>query len=821
MRNKLSKKIDLDDEQSSVRDGENTMFKRSALSLAMVAAAFPQGYAIAQDKRVALEEVVVTATKRSLNLQDVGQSIVAFTGEDIRKMGIRGMSDYVNALPSVTLNATTPGRNQLVMRGVSTGSNEYRTDSQVAVYLDELAMTTNSQQVSVRTIDMERIENLPGPQGTLFGSSSQTGTLRLITNKPNFEDSSGKIEASLGTTKGGEESYDLNGFVNLPLVSDKLALRAVAYTSKDGGYVDNVLGSSPAGNFDNSDVAEDDSNEYTTLGGRVALSWNVSDNWHALLNFIGEDNKADGTWETDPFLGDHKITRFYDEFRDDRWWTAGLTLNGDVGFADLTVSMSHFDREIAYEWDNVVYNHSKDRYYGGGLYNELYAAGDPSYANYSNIGLYDTGYLRSSIVNDQTQKRDTIELRLSSKGDSRLQWMIGGYYESVQDDWFYFTRVPGFADSRSFATAQAYAAYYAYSLPNVTYPIAPTDISYSNTLDRKVDQTAVFGELGYDLTDKLTVTAGARWAKFERDEVEVNQFPQGLAPAGSHDTNGRYGAAGTDDDVIYKLGVQYQIDDDRMVYGLFSQGFRLGGLNSQRAAATGIIPLEYQPDFLDNYEIGLKSQWLDDRVQLNVSVFHMQWEDFQVDAGGFGPWWLRGKTNGNGAETTGVEATAGWQVNENLKISASLFLADAEFSDDYTFPDGDELLAGMPMPGSPDEKAWASVNYTVPDVLGGDMWFYYDIAYSSETWNGTGDIIDNNTNGLAESWTYSNFSMGLDLPSQLSIALQIDNLFDQATYSYIATGSNGDADTFNDPRYHDLRSIDRPRTAWLVISKRF
>jgi iron complex outermembrane receptor protein len=192
------------------------VFTRSTLAMAVVAALSPgmSAYAQGPDESLALEEVIVTATKRSLNLQDVPQSINTFTGDELQRMGVKNMNDYVKALPSVTINRTTPGRNQLVMRGISTGSNEYRTDSQVAVYLDELAMTTNSQQVSPRTIDMERLESLPGPQGTLFGSSSQTGTLRLITNKPNYDGFSAVVEGGYGTIEGGDDSYDFNGFAN-------------------------------------------------------------------------------------------------------------------------------------------------------------------------------------------------------------------------------------------------------------------------------------------------------------------------------------------------------------------------------------------------------------------------------------------------------------------------------------------------------------------------------------------------------------------------------------------------------------------------------
>ena len=209
----------------------------------------------AQDSsNVALEEIIVTATKRELNLQDVGQAIMVLSNADIEKMGIKSMADYVKALPSVVLTAERPGQNDLVMRGITQDAYTWYVDSIVALYLDEQPMTTSSQQVGVRAIDIQRIEALAGPQGTLFGSTSQSGTLRMITNKPDHTGSYGQVETSYGTIKNGDSSFDVNGYVNIPLVDDVLSMRAVGYTSSDGGYVDNVLGSSFSGSYDNSTI---------------------------------------------------------------------------------------------------------------------------------------------------------------------------------------------------------------------------------------------------------------------------------------------------------------------------------------------------------------------------------------------------------------------------------------------------------------------------------------------------------------------------------------------------------------------------------------
>lgn len=806
---------------------QSPRMKLSPLAAAILVASNPAASFAAEEINIVIEEVIVTATKRETNLQDVPHSITALTNFDIERMGITDIDDLIRALPSVYMQATMAGRNQLTMRGISTGSNEYRTDSQVAVYVDEQPMTTNSQQVGVRAIDMQRIESLPGPQGTIFGSSSQTGTLRYITNKPDFAGLSGAIDVGAGTTKGGSESHELSGHINIPLIDDVLSLRAVAYSSHEGGYVDNILGSSLSGNFDNAAIVDKDINENDVDGGRLALLWNMSDNWSTLFSVIGENNDAKGTWESDPYLGDYKITRFFDEYRTDDWFSAAISVQGDLGFANLSLTGTHFERAIAYEFDNNVYSQRKDAAYGG-RYFQLYNAGDPAYANYGNFPLYDSEYSSSTLLNDQFQDRETLELRLTSQGDSRLQWMVGGYYESVHDGWYYTTEQPNLVNTRAWAAAQAYAYLYLnnYGYENVQYPLAETETSYAGHMDRTVDQIAVFGELGYDLTDKLSVTLGARWSEFERDEFDIYHWPAGLPVPGGFDSDGGYGDFGKSSDTIYKIGAKYQFDEDKMGYFLFSQGFRLGGRNSARAANTGLIPRDFDPDFLDNYEVGFKTQWLDNRLQINVSAFYMDWKDYHVSTGGIGKWWVRGTINAPGADTSGFEANFLWRANARLSISGSLFSASPEFSDDLLEPGGSgdlRIIDGMPMPGSPENKSWLSVNYEVPNVFGGDLWFYYDIAYQSETWSRISDIRDDYKGGLADSWTFSSFSAGLYLNNGVDITFKVRNLFDEQGWNYAYTGYDDYGTEFfgGDPRFKSARALDVPRTMSLSFRKAF
>jgi outer membrane receptor protein involved in Fe transport len=399
-------------------------FVLTPLAAAVVVALSPAGPALGQDDEAArIDEILVTGTKREMNLQDIAQSIDVLSAIELSRMGAKDIQDTLRAIPSVNLTALQPGQNSLTMRGISSGAYNYYTEAQAAVYMDEQPMTFSSQQVGVRNADMNRIEMLPGPQGTLFGSSSQTGTLRYITNKPQMNAFGGNVEGRWGSTEGGEDSYSLTAVLNIPLVDDKLAARFVGYTSHDGGYVDNVFGTSFSGNYDNADLVEDDFNEYDVDGGRLHIQWDINDDWTALLTLSGEDTTADGVWDSDAALGDYKVTRFEDEIRTDDWYSTSFTITGDLGFADLSFSGAFFDRDIVYEYDNMTYNQAKDRYFGGGLWYELYNAGDPAYMDANFIGLYNTNYYRSIIFNDQTQERDTFELRLVSKGDTRFQWI--------------------------------------------------------------------------------------------------------------------------------------------------------------------------------------------------------------------------------------------------------------------------------------------------------------------------------------------------------------------------------------------------------------
>jgi outer membrane receptor protein involved in Fe transport len=315
------------------------------LAAAIAAVLYPVHPAFAQDRDAdnpVLEEVIVTATMREANIQTVPQSITAFSTVEIQRANLQTLEDAVRALPSLNLTNSQPGRNELVYRGVSSGTGEYYTDTQTAVYLDDSSISLISQQPFPHFVDIEMLESLPGPQGTLYGSASQTGTLRYITHKPNMAGLSGEVFGELGTTKGGDASYQVSGWVNIP-VTEGLALRAVGYYVKEGGWIDNVPGRTyadpkPDGpQFDptNQAVVENNQNKRRLTGGRISALWELTDDLSVLLSVISEDSHDDGTWSSDPALGDNKIIRFFDEYRDDRWTNVAFNIDADLGLVRM------------------------------------------------------------------------------------------------------------------------------------------------------------------------------------------------------------------------------------------------------------------------------------------------------------------------------------------------------------------------------------------------------------------------------------------------------------------------------------------------------
>ena len=803
----------------------------SMLAFAVSAAlcATPQSYAQQASGSLSLEEIVVTATKRKVNLQDVPQSITVLSTADIEKAGYKEMGDYIKDLPSVTLAQQQPGRNDIVFRGVSTGIEEFYSDAQAGVYLDEQPITTNATQVSPYLVDIERVESLPGPQGTLFGSSAETGVLRIITNKPDPSGFSGQYSVTGFATKGGAGSYEADGHLNIPLIDDKLTARLVGFYADNGCWIDNVYGTDLAKQSNNANVVKSNTNDWKVSGARLAALWKVNDGADVLFNLTTQNDTTKGDWSSDPYLGDAKITRFIENSRHDNWWQAAVTVTADLGFAELKSASAYFARHMTYTEDNMTYEQYKAKYYGS-----YYAT--PTYNGTPANNVYDTrlrsngAFTTSTIFNDQHQYRVSQELRLTSKGTSRLQWLGGLFYERVHDYWYYGTQNPQLMDTYAWAYANSVACDPANAGLGLQCPLAPTSTVYAQWFDRTVTQTAVFGEISYKLTHPWTTTVGGRWFNYKRDVSQTYDQPLGLpVDLGVPGTNA---SSGNDAATLFKLGTQYKFNPDVMAYLLFSQGYRLGGENTARAAATGDVPLKYNPDKLYNYEGGIKSQWWDRRLTLNASLFYMKWSQIQLESSA-GAFWRHGTLNGGGAENKGIELSGSMRATRQITLDFNLISGDPKLTEQVVYPNGRTIPSGTQMVGAPKFKASAGVQYDFGwKPLGGNLWAKFDYSYQSLEYQSLlyASIDYQNAvrdqglipgTGRIEPWRYGKLQAGISMPNKLEVTLTLDNVWNSKGANWVTTSEGYYAAQFADPRFHNMPAQFRPQNIGVTFRKSF
>jgi len=842
--------------------------RMTPLAASIAAVISPGSAALAQDRdeNITIEEIKVTATKRTMDIQDVAQSITAFSTAEIERRGMLDMADIAANLPSITLSSSRAGRNELVYRGISNGG-DWRLDSQVAMYLDEMPMTMSTTQLDPRMVDIERVESLPGPQGTLFGSSSQAGTLRVVTNKPRLDAFSAEVSAEVKSTQDGEESYDISAHVNIP-VSDNFAIRLVAYDVKEGGYIDNVYSTAPhslcapgapcdldfaawgavdqqgylnSATPDNAGLEEENFNDYEVSGARMSALWNINEDWSALVTLMHQDSLTTGVWSSDTALGDYKVARFSEEWRKDKWTTYALTVTGDLGFAQISNSFGYADRVQSYQFDNTNYEayHTrlKGQYwsaysnYWANYYYYWYGTPVPTYNYYDK---YDTGYNGGIYRSLQEAERITNELRLTSTTDSRFQWMIGAFYENNKDGWDDRGEIPNLDTTKHWRYTQWRTCDLADQGYDVACPAAElNNVWYTDSYARDITQISAFGELNYALTDDLEATFGFRWFEYDRYVVNDQQWPPGLpVEAILLDGEGAFIEDGKADDTSFKFALSYALDDNKLVYGLYSQGFRLGGRNNPKAVRVNFVPANYEPDQLNNYELGMKTEWFDNRLQINATLFHMVWDDIQLTLGSAdgGLWWLTGSDNGGGGENTGVEMDVQWQATNNLKLSGNLYVGDPEYTADYVTLEGvTEMHAGTRMPDSAKEKYTIAVDYTFRDVIGGDLWLRWDTYYQgpmfSALWradeaNPANEYYEPGNKEDVDSFTKSNFQIGYDRETW-NARLMVRNVTNERANTFTGSGTGYYGDFWGHTGFGDSNNLARPRTVSLKFTKHF
>ncbi len=663
-----------------------TQFRKTILAAAVVAL-------VPSVSHAQLEEVLVTATKREASAQDLPFSINAQSEADIRRTGATNLEELSRNVAGLAIQNLGPGQSQVSIRGVSAGQvvrDQPGVKEQVGVYLDETVISLSLFTPDLDLYDLNRVETLRGPQGTLFGSGSVGGTIRFITNQPDFEELIGSVEANLNTVEDGDMGGHVKGMVNIPM-NDKAALRVVGYGTEYGGWIDALR--------EGGGVSED-VNSGERYGGRITLALQPTDYLTITPRVVFQNIETEGfnreevfNLYANPFtttrpaiqLGERQQFLRLDEAFEDETMIADLVVNWSLDGVDVTYAGSYVDREILASRDASALTGSVS----------------------VDLGYPEAAVLLPSNLLDSTDLQQTThELRLASNADGPLNWVVGAFYSDVERTYAQRLPTPGYdavtdavlGAGTSAAVSNGYGS----------------DSPYNSDLPYDIEQTALFGELSYDITDRLNVTLGGRYYDFE----EERRFTTGGLFSNGDDQVDSTSSDGFNP----RLLVSYDVSDEIAINAQASQGFRLGGVNDPLN-----VPLceggdletfgsfqAYDDESLWNYELGFKTEF--DKVRFNAAMFYTDIEDLQVtlDAGSCSS---RISFNVPEAHTLGVEWELVAYPMELLMLTLSGSLLEAEFDSTVTDSNGNVLGGvedGNRLASVPEFQMAASATYTFP-----------------------------------------------------------------------------------------------------------
>lgn len=748
--------------------------KRSSLRVLLLSAtALVPAQAFAQDdERPDTNEIIVTAQKREENLQDVPLSLAVLGDEELEDKNVNSFEDYARLLPSLTFETLGPGQAQIYFRGITNG-NALATGSlpSVGVYLDEQPVTTIGQTLDVHIYDIARVEALAGPQGTLYGASSEAGTLRIITNRPDPSGFDAGFDGTLHTVEDGDAGGVAEGFANIP-VSENVAIRLVGFYQDDPGYIDNVPSNDrvyPTSGvpLDNTAIARDNINRNKTYGGRAQLRAEFGD-WAVIPAVMYQNLDARGTAAFGEAEGPLDNARFFEESFTDEWIQAALTIEGRLGPLDLTYAGSWLDRKTLYISDYTDYSFFYDQYY-------------VSYPDYFGNLFFDNGgnLIDPSqlLTGRQEYGKMSHELRISLPKTAGFEFVAGVFYQRQTNDWTNLYIVNGLADSQSLTGS-----------PGVNFA------NIQNRIDRDY---AAFAQASYDLTPHLNLTGGFRVYRYDNDVFGFFGFNADRSAVGEalcfDDTDRplergmpciNIDANATGSGFRHKLGLTWRPLDDALVYATWSTGFRPGGIN-RRATAP-----DYEAEELTNYELGSKFTLLNGRMHFNGAVFleELTEAQFAVTSDQNG---ITDIVNAGRARSYGVEAQFDLEPTPGLTLSASGTVLNATLRTDLcTFanpqfdctipsPSGQDnaltALAGTRFPNAPQFKGTATARYEFT-VAGGDAHLRGTVAHQSDSFASL-DVTERELLGDLPAFTTVDLAAGI-ARDNWSLELVAANLFD-------------------------------------------
>jgi iron complex outermembrane recepter protein len=712
------------------------------------------------------DEIIVTAQKREESLQNVPISIQALGGAKLDEHQVSSFDDYAKLLPSVSFQSFGPGQSQIYFRGVTSGGDGQHNGSQPtsALYLDEIPLTTVAGSVDVHVYDIARVEALSGPQGTLFGSSSLAGTLRIITNKPSTAGFAGGIDVQGNKFGKGGYGGSVEGFINLPL-SSNIAFRASGFYQKDGGYIDNVPGTrtytladpDPTTNvtINNAKFVKNDFNDIETYGGRAALGIELDDNWTVTPALVYQHQRANGTFLFDPRVGDLKVNDYTPDRNVDEWYQASLTIQGKLSDWDVVYAGGYFDRRVDNTADYSEYTVAYDNY-----------ASNPYYTNFPTAtgGFLDP--TQTFHGNDKYSKQ-THELRVSSPASDRFRLTAGLFYQRQTDTIIADYIIPGLA-----------------GIPNSpAVPKAGDDIFATRGF--RVDRDyAAFGEASFDLLPSVTITGGIRGFIYNNTiqgfsgTAGSTTRPNCIAVIANDRICNNFNKKAVSSGQTHKINLTWRVDPAHLLYATYSTGYRPGGNNR----TAGINP--YKPDILTNYEIGFKTSWFDRHLTINGAAFIEEWKDLQYGLTAAGTLGVVSTYNAGNARIKGIEGDINWRIG-GLTLSGSGTYIDAKLTTSFCpiglnlNPDcslGVAAPAGTRLPIQPRFKGTATARYAF-DLGSASPFIQASVQHQSGTRSYL-TTFEANLLGSTKAFTTVDFSVGATF-GKFNIEAFIQNAFDE------------------------------------------
>ena len=870
------------------------MFKETKLSRAVgsvIAVSFAGGAVIAQGAEI--QEVIVTAQKRIESMQDTAIPVQAMEEQALDEQRIDTFVDYIKLLPSASAGGRGPGQNEIYIRGAAVDAiNISVAEAQgsapnVALYLDEQPVTAGGRNLDVYATDIARIEVLPGPQGTLYGASSQAGTVRLITNKPNMNEVEARLDASTSATLEGEPSTALEGVLNVP-VSSRAAFRLAMFSDNQGGYIDNVYsqhwpdpaknprlpsasgimfvpaGGDPEGHefadgtfavpgrtypvryqpADNDHLVEDDFNDAAYRGFRLSGAFDVSDDWTLNVSHHQQTLTAEGVFDYDQDVGDLEVTRYSEDSLEDAFGQTSWTLEGRLGILDAIYTGAYLEREVEHSYDYSEYvnvggyipgyicEYNTPGYHGGGGVGYSYdptLSGDP--------GVIECTPGDGAFLGATDFDRINHEFRIQTEIGERIGFIGGVFFqerEALHTGNFSYGIEGGHPiDPSRVSRGRARSTV-----------IRSPEVQFTNDIVRPEEEIAFFGELSLDITDTLAATIGARQYTLETGFEGFSAFRYGNRPvpnlAGEEGvtvmpnvTGGRDYATNLGsfqplevDDVITRFGLSWHANDDVLLFGTVSEGYRPPGFN--RAAAAGVataqgvaargndgpggfpdyfIPVTYRSDSVQNMEFGWKALLMDRLLRFNGSIYSINWDDIQVshfDSQNISIFTI--VDNGGDAEIRGFEVDMEWLPTDNLSIYGALSYNDTELV--AVNPTFDFVVAdvGSQLPLTPELQYTVRGRYDW-EMGGGSAHWQLSLKYAGDSYNSLVDIPATDPRKVQDAYAIVDASAGYRSVEGWAAELFIDNLTDERAQLHI-----------NRQDFRERVTTNRPLTVGLRVS---